>query len=225
MNTPGDMEQVYREQRSPWVVAHGAFFRRLRRWFGLRVYGIHSRQLKPPATAPEREGFTYRVFQRDEVAELLSMIKHPELDLSKEFVYNAFAKGDACDAIIHNGEVISYSWLAFSPTLDSDDVYVNFRSSDRYGYKALTLPEFRGQHLRQLFKPITDSYCIERGCTHAIAFIDVTNRSSLKLNLALGNRLVGYAGYLARGALFVPFRTLNVRRRGFSFSRRVSPRA
>lgn len=221
---PSDAEQDYQEQRRLWAVLHDAFFRRLRRWFGVRVYGIYSRPLKIPETTPNLEEFSYRVFQHDEAAELLSFIKNPGLNLSPEFVHAALEKGDACDVIIHNDEVVSYSWLAFSPTLDSDGVYISFRSSDRYGYKALTLPEFRGQHLRRLFKPMTDRYCIERGCTDAIAFIEITNRSSLKLNLALGNRLVGYAGYLVWGWLFVPFRSPGVRRREFRFSRRVADR-
>ena len=127
----------------------------------------------------------------------------------------AFDKGDACDAIFHDGKIVSYTWIAFSPTHDSDGVFIEFRKGDRYGYKALTRPEYRGQHLRR--RPQSDEYCHRRGCTHVIAFVDVINRSSLRSAAARGNVRIGYAGYLKRGRVFVPFRSRAVRRRGFRF--------
>ena len=101
--------------------------------------------------------------------------------------------------------------------LRPEGVYVDFGGNDRYGYKGLTLEEFRGQHLRRYYNRFTDAHCIARGRTHAIAFVDVSNHASIRSTTGMGNRRIGFAGYLKRGPLFIPFRTTAVRRRGFRF--------
>ncbi len=201
-----------------WGILAGVqavIFRRLRQWLGLRVYGIHVRPIRPDRDTSLPAGFTYRIFEGKDLEAMLPYIEDSSLGISEAFVRSAFGKGDACDAIFHDGKIVSYTWIAFSPTHDSDGVFVEFRKGDRYGYKALTRPEYRGQHLRR--RPQSDDYCHRRGCTHVIGFVDVINRSSLRSSSARGNIRIGYAGYLKRGRLFLPFRSRAVRRRGFRF--------
>jgi len=211
-------EPTYRERWGLVAAAHAAFFHCLRRWLGLRVYGIYARPLTPPrGSDPAVPGFSYRLFEQDEAEALIARVKRPELDLPETFVRHALDKGDVCDAILHDDEVVSYGWSAFTPTHDAEGVYVGFGEKDRYGYKAFTLPEYRGRHLPRVFKPLRDRHCIARGCTHTVAFVAVDNRSSIRATLAQSYRRIGFAGYLKRGPFFWSFRTPGVRRRGFRF--------
>ena len=191
---------------------------KMRRWLGLRIYGIYARPLAPPPDSePDMPQFSHRLFDARDVEALLALAKRPDLEMSETFVRRALAKGDACGVVLHKNQIVSYSWLAFTPTHDSEGVYVDFGGNDRYGYKGLTLEEFRGQHLRRYYNRFTDAHCIARGRTHAIAFVDVSNHASIRSTTGMGNRRIGFAGYLKRGPLFIPFRTTAVRRRGFRF--------
>jgi hypothetical protein len=213
-----NQRQVYRERWGTFAAWHYTFFQQLRGRLGIRVNGIYARPLVlPKGPPPSLPGFEFRVFKEGDALGLLERAKRSELGLSEAFVRKAFGKGDVCDAILYEGEIVSFVWAAFSPTHDSQGVYVDFDKKDRYGYFAFTLPEFRGRHLQRLFRLYGDGYAIARGCTHAIAFIAVDNRSSISSAEAAGNRRIGFAGYLKRGRLFVPFRTPSVRRRGFRF--------
>ena len=217
-------EPTYRERWGLVAAVHAAFFRCLRHRLGLRVYGIYARPLAPPKGLDHAmPSFSYRLFEQGEAEALIARAKRHELDLPEIFVRNALAKGDVCDAILHDDAVVSYGWSAFSPTHDSEGVYVGFGEKYRYGYKSFTLPEFRGRHLPRVFKPLRDGYCIARGCTHTVAFVAVDNRSSIRATLAQSYRRIGFAGYLKRGPIFWSFRTPGVRRCGFDFF--VPPKA
>jgi len=192
-------------------------FHHLRRWLGIRIYGIYARPLSPPDSEPDLPEFSGRIYEARDIEELLVLTKRPELGMPEAFVRRALAKGDVCEAVLHKGEIVSYCWMAFTPTHDSDGVYVDFGEHDRYAYKGFTLPQFRGAHLRRYYNPFTDAYCISRGATHAVAFVDVSNHAAILSNIGMGNRRIGFAGYLKRGRLFIPFRTPAVRRRGFRF--------
>ena len=80
--------------------------------------------------------------------------------MSEEFVRHAFGKGDVCGAVLYDAEIVSYTWVAFTPTHESDGVYVEFAGNYRYSYKGLTLPEFRGRHLRRYYNRFSDAYCV-----------------------------------------------------------------
>lgn len=191
---------------------------RLCSWLGLHVCGIYSKELKASTDpAPEIPGLSFQLFASGEAAPLIARVRHPGLDLPEAFIHHALAKGDVCAAILCNDEVISYVWLAFTPTHDADGVHISFCESDLYCYKALTLPEYRGRRLPRLLGFLAERYCVTRGCTHAIAYIDIHNRASIRAVAAQGGCRIGFAGYLKRGPIFVSFRTQGVRRHGFQF--------
>lgn len=202
------------------VLQRALFFiyRQLRWRFGLRICGIYVRPLRvDPSPDPVLPGFTYRIFESSDVDALLACRRRAEMELDEAFVRKAFAKGDACEAIVHDGEIVAFTWFAFTPTHDSEGVHVGFFPGLRYGYHAYTLPEYRGRHWPRICAPARDRYASARGCTHAIAFISVDNVSSIRSATASGNRRIGYAGYLKLGRRFFSFRTFGVRRYGFRF--------
>jgi hypothetical protein len=191
---------------------------RLRTLLGLHIYGIHTRALSGPDAEPVgKQGYSHRMFEPAEVDLLLACTDNPRLNLDDAFVRAAFSKGDACSAVFFNGELISYNWMAFTPTHHVGGVYVDFSAKHRYGYHAFTLPEFRGRHAIRLFKAISDGYCVQRGRVSTIAFIAIDNDSSMRYALGTGYRRIGFAGYLKLGSLFIPFRTSRVREEGFKF--------
>ena len=192
---------------------------RLRAVLGLHLYGIYTRALSEPDAEPpdERLGYSHRIFEPTDVDILLASAGNPRLSLGTEIVRAAFAKGDACSAVFFNGELISYKWIAFTPTHDAHGVYVDFSAKHRYGYKAFTLPEFRGRHVIRLFTAAVDRYCVRRGRVSKISFIAIENDSSMRFSLGTGNKRIGFAGYLKLGSLFIPFRTSRVRAEGFKF--------
>lgn len=213
------IELSYRERWGLAAAVEAAFLTRLRRWLGLRIYGIYARPLELPAGPdPVVPGFSARLFQQGEAEALIACAKSPNLDLSDAFVRDAIEKGDVCLAILCDDAIVSYSWCAFTPTHDAEGVFVRFGGTYRYSYKSLTLSEYRGRHFLRVFTPIRDRYCITaRGCTRSIAFIDLDNRSSIRAALAIGQRRIGTSGYLKCGPIFWPFGTAGSREHGFHF--------
>jgi len=141
----------------------------------------------------------------------------PELELNADFVHTALGKGDVCAAVLENGQIVSFNWSAFTPTRVRDEIHVSFDDRYRYGYFAFTLPEYRGRHLLRLVSWQRDRYSLEQGRTSSIAYVSIDNQSSMRMTVALGSRRVGFAGYLKRGSVFLPFRTDGVREHGFRF--------
>ena len=212
-------EPSYRARWGLAATVQAAILRRLRRWVGLRIYGVYFQPLEWPAGPdPVVPGFSARLFQPGEAEALIACAKSPELDLSEAFVRDALGKGDVCLAILRDGAIVSYGWCAFTPTHDEEGVFVGFGASYRYAYNWFTLPEYRGRHFLRAFKPIRDRYCATtRGCTRSIAFIALDKRSSIRTALAIGQRRVGTAGYLKCGPIFWPFATAGAREHGFYF--------
>ena len=209
----------YHERWGLAAALHAVVFSHLRWWFGLRIYGIYTRPLDMSADAePAMAGFSFRRFQGADVEALIACAKRPGLDMREEFVREALDKGDVCDAVLFGDEVVAYNWSAFTPTHDVEGVFVGFGENYRYGYKAFTLPDYRGLHLLRIFRHVRDRYCmVTRGCTHAISYVALDNRSSIHYMLSIGNRRIGIAGFLKRGPIFWPFRTPGARRHGFRF--------
>jgi hypothetical protein len=215
-------DQTSRQRFGLIATLPGEFFRRLRWRFGLRLYGVYVRTLVRAEVRHDfPDDFSLRAFTLDSEAELLSLAKRSELQLTPDFVHTALARGDVCSAIIYDDEIVAFDWSAFSatPARVVESVYVDFNQQCRYGYFAYTLPEFRGRHLFRIFLAAKDRYFIERGLTYSIAFIATDNLSSIHYAQANGNRRVGFAGFLQRGLLFIPFRTPGASHYDFRFFR------
>jgi hypothetical protein len=213
-------ELNYRQRWGLRAAVRHALIERLSGVAGLHLYGIYARPIHvltgPDPVVP---GYVVRLFARGDEQALLAAARNPELELTEHFVRTALGKSDVCAAILVDGQIVSFSWVAFTPTHVHDGVHVSFDTRDRYGYFAFTLPEYRGRHLLRLASPQRDRYCFDRGCTQGISYISVDNESSIQMATALGNRRIGFAGYLKLGPIFIPFRTPGVRERGFRFFR------
>jgi hypothetical protein len=210
-----------KEFRQRWGFAarlHQAICCRLESRLGIHVYNIYSRSLaKPQVFEDPPAAFSHQLFGRHDAALLLQCARRPELDLTPEFVLNALRKGDVCSAILHNGEIVSFCWLAAHATRVTDGIYVAFAGKDRYFYFHYTVPEFRGRHLPRLFASRRDADSLIRGFSDEICYIAIYNRASIRAALALGFEKVGLAGYFKLGPLFFSFRSPAVRARQFGF--------
>ncbi len=213
-------ELTYFQRWGLRAAVHHALIQRLSGVAGLHLYGIYARPIDalkgPDPVVPDH---AVQLFLRGDEQALLAAAKRPELELTERFVRRALGKGDVCAAVLVDGQIVSFSWVAFTPTHVHEGVHVNFDSQYRYAYFAFTLPEYRGRHLARLAIPQRDRYCIDCGCTQGISYISVDNRSSSQMAKAVGNHRIGFAGYLKLGPIFIPFRTAGVRERGFRFFR------
>jgi hypothetical protein len=188
----------------------------LRRWVGLHLMVVIWRRATPetmPITLPP--GIDVRLATRDE---LLAACQDPALDLTRDFVELALDKGDFCVAAFAGDRIVAYTWRAFSPTQHSPGLWVAFeKPGERYGYKSLTRPEYRGQHLLTAVALFADPLVVARGYPEAISFVESDNFPSLHANLRHGNRRIGYAGFFHLRGRYYPFRSPGAKRYGFRF--------
>lgn len=207
--------------RKRWGLFRGlrhSIVRRLDTWFGLHLYAVYSRPVAVEhAPAPCPPGYGVRLFRGDVTEELLARGHRVAAELEPDFVRAALAKGDLCAAVLHDGQIVSFCWQAYSPTHDLDGVYVKFAQRYRYGYHAYTHPDYRGRHLQRMMWSPRDQHDLANGYRHAIAFIRVDNHSSIRSTEAAGHRRLGLAGYFKHGELFVAFRSRAVTEAGFAF--------
>ena len=158
----------------------------------LYISFVYVRQLGN-VTQSSIDGFDIRVATREE---LQMAGENHAMDLGAQFLQGAFDRGDICVAAFAGESMVAYSWRAFSGAPHDRDLWVRFEKPCRYGYKGFTLPEYRGKHIQAATAPCIDHYCIERGYTQGISFIETHNFASNRTSQRLGSRRVGYAGYL-----------------------------
>ena len=194
-------------------VCYRSIMNQLRPW--LSVCEISIRQLDPSGrdSAPSR--FPQRVATREEL--LRAADRMPD-QLSDSFVAAALARGDVCYAIFDEfDEMAAFGWRSYSTAPHADGLWVGFQHPYRYGYKAYTLPRYRGQHIRNA--RALDYICLDRGKTHAIGFVELHNFPSIEAGKRARNQRIGYAGYMNAFGWTIPFRTRGARRHGFRFYR------
>ena len=192
---------------------------RFKRW--LTLCRIHTRVLDQPAREPLLpKGFSVRVTSREE---LLRAAQDPVMGLNPANVDAALQRGDLCAATFDGDRMVAYVWRSFSTAPHADGLWVTFERPYRYGYKGFTHPDYRGQHLRDAPVFLTDRLCVERGFTHALAFVELGNLPSIAQDQRRDNRVVGWAGYFKLFGRVYPFRTPGARRHTFRFVRRSEP--
>ena len=185
---------------------------RLRRWLFVSV--IYVRDLREEELKAPPEGFEAKFVDK---GELLECCSDPSLGMSAQFVESAFARGDVCTGMFYNERLIAYMWRSTSLTPHTKSIDVETRKPYRYGYKALTLKEYRGRHIPEYLAPVSSRYFIERGYIYTIGFVETQNYASRKSELRRGSYKVGYAGYISLFGVRITFRTTGVRETGFRF--------
>ena len=185
---------------------------RLKPWLFVSV--IYARDCRQEAQKTPPDGYTARFVGEEE---LLEYCGNPELQLSPEAVRLAFSRGDVCTGLFHEGTLVAYMWRSTSRAPHTDRVSVETRKPYRYGYKALTLPAYRGRHLPEYLAPVSGPYYIDRGYFLSIGFVETHNFASRRSERRRGSYVVGYAGYLILFGRIFTFRTRGVRAAGFRF--------
>ena len=175
---------------------------------------IYVRDSRSEVLKAPPDGYTARFVNRDELLEFAS---DGALGLTPDFIERAFLRSDVCTGMFHEGRLIAYMWRSTGVVPHARGICVETRKPYRYGYKALTLTEYRGQHIPEYLAPVSSQYYIERGYSHSIGFVETHNLSSRKSEERRGSINIGYAGYLSLLSWRCPFRTQGVRKVGFRF--------
>jgi hypothetical protein len=187
----------------------------LKRW--LTLCRVNVRRLDPNARVGQLpEGFSVRLATREEA---LEAARDPGLGLRASSVIEAFDRGDLCAAAFHHDRMVAYSWRSFTTAPHIEGLSVTFDRPYRYGYRAFTLPEYRGKHLQDELAFVSDAPSIARGYTHGIDFIETHNYASIAQDVRRGHRIVGWAGYFTLFGRIYPFRTPGARRHTFRFTK------
>lgn len=189
----------------------------LRRTVGLYVAQIFRAPVKTQHPEPP-EAVTVRL---GTAAELLPYTSDDRYQLSRAHLDGAFARGEACVVTSVAGKLAAYGWVAYGPTPHVEGVWVEFAPGHRYNYKSLTLPEYRGQHIRGSFGVLA-SLDQSHAVTHTLSFIESHNYPSVRGAYRNGGQRVGWAGYLLLFGRFVSFRTPGAARYGFAFRKAAS---
>jgi GNAT superfamily N-acetyltransferase len=150
-------------------------------------------------------------------AELLRGAAEVPEQLSPEFIDAALARGDICVAAFAEGSIVSLQWASFTTAAVTDRLWVRFRAPYRYGYRGYTRPTCRGRRIAKAVMRCCDALCLERGYSHTIVYAEVHNYASLANLARLGNRSIGFAGYLRCFGHYLPFRSPGVKAQGFRF--------
>lgn len=79
--------------------------------------------------------------------ELAAYARDPAYDISERFLWEARARRDLCIGVFAGAKLVSYSFNARIPTSSDSGFRYEFREGWVYHFKALTLPEWRGQKL------------------------------------------------------------------------------
>ncbi len=122
----------------------------------------------------------------DEAQLLPYVTAHPELEMSPDFVRDAFSRGDLCYAITCGGKIASYGWYSNRPTEIFDGLTFHFDASYTYMYKGYTIPEFRGKRLHAIGMSRALDEVDHRGFRGLVSFVDRANVASLRSVYRMG---------------------------------------
>jgi GNAT superfamily N-acetyltransferase len=187
----------------------------LLRSLGVRIVLVLRRPLHgaPPTHRAEFDVET-RIVEWDE---LFRCSRDPDLDLSEEFLRDARSRDELCVGAFHDGRLVAYAWRAVRPTPAVDGMWVRFDPPNRYGYKAFTLPEYRGRGLHSVLAPVADELHKKLGYTHAVSYIEADNYASIRSARRHGAIPTGYAATIVRMGRKWGFSTRGAKRLGFAF--------
>ncbi len=136
------------------------------------------------------EGFRSEFLSESQLREFA---RDPRHELTDEFLADALAKGDECYAVLQGEKLACYSWYSTRLTVASDGLSIHFDPAYVYGYKAFTLPDYRGQRLHAIEVSRAWQAYLARGFRGTIAYVESHNFASLRSCYRMGYRDVGRA--------------------------------
>lgn len=192
---------------------HAKLARQLSRRAGLRFFRLFSRSLEPERPRSPAGVGVRLLSERD----ALDLCGDPQLDLRREAVAAAYARGDLCVAAFDADALAGYCWLAFAPLPHLDGAWVRFAGSVAWVYKSLVRPSHRGRGIAPALYRFADAACLERGRGSSVICVESHNRPSVSAALRAGYAPAGYAGYLLRGSRLVTWSSAAAKGQGVSF--------
>ena len=142
-----------------------------------------------------------------------------DLDMGADFISHALKQGHFCVGAFYEERLVSYVWRAFGDTKITHRFTLKFGKPNRYGYKALTLPEHRGLHLLNTIALYSDKLCFDLGYTYAIGFIETHNFASIRSDARHGNKHVGWILWMDRKPFVFCYTSKGARAIGVTLSR------
>jgi ribosomal protein S18 acetylase RimI-like enzyme len=191
---------------------------RLRPWFMLCQVQVRANQSICDAEVSS-DDIQVRLASEPEL--FAAVIDLPK-QLDADFLQSALSRGDLCAAAFDGGHMVGFQWASFTTAQINEQLAVEFPSSHRYGYKGFVHPDYRGRRIAWRVMRYLDSECLLRGYEQTMVYVETHNYASLANLERLGNRCIGYAGYLSLGRRCHPFATKGARRHGFSFYLRAA---
>lgn len=185
----------------------------LRRYACLRVYRVNARPLSAGRSREPRlpDGIAVRIVAPDE---LFGAAGDPELDLDRDFVRDALARGDLAFGALEGDRLVGYTWRTFSAAPDRDGLWVRVSRPYQYSYKAFTRPSHRRKRIHVAITFFADAYLLARGYRFEIGYTEISNFSGIGLADFMGRLKIGYAGHVNWFGRCIPFRTPAVRKIG-----------
>ena len=142
-----------------------------------------------------------------------------ELDLTREKVAAAFARGDLCIGAFDEGRLAAYCWLAFSPLPHLDGVWVAFHPQAVWTYKSFVRSAYRGRRLAAALYRFADALCVQRGRRVSVICVEAQNQPSIAAAQSGGYAHAGYAAYSNLGRAFLAWYSQRARQYGVRFYR------
>ena len=170
-----------------------------------------------PVDAPRRpkpEGVETELLTAEQMRPIAAA--NPDLHITDDFIDRASERDQVCVLTRYYGDVAGYGWVSLGRTEHETGIDVVFGPNRRYAFKAFTLPEFRGKHLRGHFGAL-DAHSEKHGIAYGVYFVETHNFASLRSSARNNGRWVGYAGYFRLFGKLFTFRTPGAAETGFAF--------
>lgn len=208
-----------RSDRRQWGLArsiHISLMRTIAKNLGLRIAWINRRKFSGDPVVPEIPGYSVRQLTQEDYQ---AANADPALEMDEKFTTQALSRSHFCVGAFHNERLVSYVWRAFSATPINERFLLKFEKPNRYGYKALTLPEHRGKRLQNPITLFSDDLCFRMGFTYAISFIETHNYGSIRSDARRGNKHIGWIAWIDRDRLPFSFTSKGARAIGVNLLR------
>jgi len=209
----------------PVRTLYALLLRICRKFLTFNISAIKCRPLvRTNSSTSNPEGCQFSILSEQE---LLDFSHDPALRLADTWIKDAFARGEACAGATLGGKLVAYCWRVFSTTPHDrkHNIWIDFNADAVYGRYSFTLPAHRGKHIMPSLYTFADPYCLDKGRTLSIGYVDTDNYPSMRAGTKSGERVVGYAGYIYLFGKLFSFETPGAKKHGFRFFTPVGERS
>jgi hypothetical protein len=165
-------------------VAGDIALRTVNRAFFLRVLRCMKLDSVNPAFLAPISNYQGRFITR---AELDQFADRREWELSRDFLDEAFGKGDQCYGFFRDGVLAAYQWYATTPTQTGwRGLVASFNRDYVYMYKGFTHPEHRGRRLYPAGVTAAFNHYLSKGYKGILSIVESNNFASLNSCYRMG---------------------------------------